>query len=269
MINGVLAAALGGGVGGGIGALIGTGFAALGGQSSATRSRVAGIAAMVCAVAGARFAPGFFQPSFEEQADSANPVVAVMHRYYPADYQQMIETIKSTGEATGNDAAAIHAAMLPYVRRLIAAHVGNMDDQNARNTASLFVDETNLLGDKSPGTCVAMVNGKPSPVDLATLLTPELQQRDLANSAAVLEQVATHPIAPAAPLSGDALAQLSASAFSQLPSSQQDVVRRLASGGGQPETDEEMRAMCHFYTASMTAALRGPPGTVRALMATR
>ncbi len=265
MINDILAAAVGGGVGGAIGGFLGFSWRKLRKQSSARRSVVSTVLVIGFAVGGARLAADFNGPSFDDQLTQRNPAFAALRRYYPADYQAMVSAVRTQG--VHGDAAAIHARMIPFVTRVVGQHVREIDDTTAQATATLTIDELRLLRDKSPESCEPVITGKAPPVDLVTLFPAELQKRDLQNTAALLQQVATHPAPPATALTKDQPTQLVGAAFKKLPPDQQALAEPLITSGGFPKTKPEMVAMCGYYVELFSAASSGPPGTLRGLMA--
>ena len=264
-MNTIVAGAIGGAAGGAIVTLLEAAWRKFRKEPAGKRSAIFNVLTVVFVIGGARLATIVGQPSMEEQVDRANPALAALHKYFPADYQKMMATVRAQGP--GTDPALVHSKMLPYVSNLIAQHAGELDDQRSFDSFSLVVDEMRLLREKSPSSCVAMLNGTPLTVDLSTIMTPEMQKRDLANTAAVLEQVATHPAAPASPLPKTQITSLVTGAFAKLNKDQQIVVGPLLVAGRPPKTPAEEQAMCSYDIALFEDALAGPPGTLRGLLA--
>lgn len=265
MINGILAAAIGGAAGGAVVPLLEAGWKKLRKQPTGKRLNFLNILTMVCIFAGVKIAASINEPSMEDQLDQGNPAIASLHRYFPADYKSMVAMIRA--QRPGTDVAAIRAKMLPYVSNVIAQHAKKIDDVRARAIFSLVVDESRLLKEKNPESCLALLNGKAPTIDLASIMTPEMQKRDLANTAATLEQIATRPAPPPSPMPKTQAVALTLKAFDRLTRAEQNLVGPIIMSGNQPQNQLAMGAFCNFEIELFTVALAEPPGTLRSLMA--
>ena len=268
-MNPILACALGGVVGG-VAATAGIGAwrRATGKPAPVGRARGRlGLVVSVFAVLGGRAGAMLNQPSIESQIDKANPEMSALHRYYPAQYGQIVEAVKTNGRAP-DAIVKVQAVAVPLISQIIASHAREIDDANSRDLFQVVAEEASLVGARNPTACVNLVQGRPAGVDISQMLTPALAAEEREVSVRVLEQIATRPATPAAPLSQAQAKPLAVSAFSQLSPQQRQAVQPILANPALAWTDEQKTAYCAFAVKLIQTAIAGPPGTVRRLTAT-
>lgn len=231
----------------------------------------AGYAALASNSLGGAGPAAVSQPTIEQKLDRSHPIMVALHRYFPSDYENVIKMILEqspngdVSELTKEDTDAINNKIFPFVSNVISKHKSQIDDAGVNAIFSVTIEEARLLRDGHPSSCLALFNGQPSQGDLASVMPPALSERDQAATAAVLEQIATRPAAPAIPMPKAQIAVLGRTAFNRLSMPEQDLVRRTLRSGNRPQGEPAMGAMCDFDIEIYEQALAGPPGTLRSL----
>lgn len=273
MLSPVLMGALVGAAGGGAGALLGGLIDRLRRPiHDRDRKRPRSFASILGVVGGLAaikaapvLLPDLYHPPLEKQLVAASPEFQVLHDYYPSEFQQIVDRIKS---APDTSAASMQAWAVPMVGRIVSQHEKQIDDDNAVNLFSLVVDEAKALRQNNPKSCVAMMNGGVPGIDLTRVLTPSMRERDAAVTAAVLKQVATQPAPPPVPLTSDESVRLALKAYKDLDSGEQIIIKPLLSNLKQEMSDPQARAVCGFTINMFQEALEAPASTIRRLAAT-
>ena len=191
--------------------------------------------------------------------------MAALAKYYPADFQRIVDKLHGRVPAAGD--VALQNEVRPILTILIKTHRAQIDDANSVRLFSQTVAETKLLEMKDPPSCVSMFVNGTSRMDLAAALPPEVVRKDLALTADVLEQIATHPARDQPmPLSRETKTAMARQALKGLSPSEINLAAPLLIAGKRPVTDDEASAMCLFYINIGTLALQAPAGTIRSLM---
>ena len=261
----VLIGAVGGGVGGALGAAVGWFVGKRLGKPGTRTANLAPILGVVAAIGGSMAARAVLAPSAENRIDASSPTLAILHRYYPDKYQRIVAVAK----ANPSDKIALHNAVAPIIGETVREHARQIDDASATRLFGLLVAEAKVMRDKAPAACISMLAGGSARVDLSTIMTPQMKRMDADTTAAVLEQIATRPVAPAQPLAPAQARALALSALDRLAPADKALVADMFAHARRPASDVESRTMCGFDIALFQDALNGPPGTVRALIAAR
>jgi hypothetical protein len=257
VVGGLVGAVVGGAVGAGLGIGLGKRKPAAAGGPRLSIVLGAGLA-----VIGALGGAVALRAMAGDALDRTNPTLAVLHRYYPAQYRQVVEATA----AHPGDPIATRNAVGPAIAGLLRAHARQIDDASARRMFTLVVSEARILHDRAPGACIAMLSGGGAQVNVAALMTPQMRKADDDNTAAVLEQVATRPAAPATPMDRGQAGALAVEALRRLPTDQRMVANMLLSEHRRPATASEAQVVCGFEINLFQAALDGPPSQIRALL---
>jgi hypothetical protein len=263
-MNSILLGAIGGAIGGALGGLVGNGLGRAIKPWNKQASRVSAVAAAILALCGARIAVFVGQPSIEGQIEQASPTLKVVHRYYPAVFQSIVAEAKTVD---ASDIVAVQNRIRPRLADLVGSHRGQMDDATTGELLQLTLDEATALQATSPQSCVGLLTDGKTTVDITKAIPPELIRRDGEVTARAIEQFATRPASPAAKLTDQEAAALARVAIGQLPPADRQVVAPLLVQQKPPATPDQARAMCTFYRSFFAAALNGPTGTVRRLLA--
>src|SRR5262249_33973916 len=104
-------------------------------------------------------------------------------------------------------------------------------------------------------------------LDLRTLSSADLRQRDAEVTGRLVQQLAAHPAPPPVRLSDEEARRLSDHALARLTSGDRDTVTPVLLEHRKPSTAREAAAYCAFQRARLGAALDAQPGTVRRLLA--
>ena len=208
-------------------------------------------------------APAMAQQSLEQIVEASNPAAVAMHKYFPDDFAAMIAALKMLPNSP--DAATVRATALPYVARIVAVHAGQIDETSATATLTLTIDEMKAVRDKSPTSCLALVNGQAATFDQSLLPLP-MQARYTQVTAETFEQIGAHPAPPATPMTAGELGRFAKQGYDQLSIETQTIVGPLMAGRA-PQTYAEVHAMCDLYLGLLDSLLHGPPGSVRNFMA--
>ena len=225
-----------------------------------------GLVASIGAVIGAQAGHLANHPSVENQLDRANPEFAVLHRYYPTEYRQIVEAVRRSGGGP-NALLTVQQVAVPMIGRLMASHASQINDQNSRALFGVLADDAQALRTRAPDACVNLMAGKAPGVDLTTMLTTAQVANESTVTGEVLKQVATQPARPAQPLSADETRKIALQAFSQLPAAEQVTVRPIAQSPTLAVTPEQKTAYCDFMIQTFKVGLAGSPDTTRRLMA--
>ena len=265
VLLGVIGAAIGGALGGAGGALLAWAIGKARGRAGAGRSRIAIATGIVCAAAVGGLAPKLLQPTIEQQLDQGNPLFATLHRHYPAEYAKIVETMK--GGIPDN--IAFHNQTAPVISQIVHSRIQQLDDDSASKLFTLAIEEATLLRDRDPISCLSLLAGGTTRIDLASVMPAEMKRHDEATSVAVLEQLATRPASPVQPLAAERQRELGVAALGSLSQGDRDLVAAQFQNRRQPANDAEARAMCLFNIAIFNTALNGPPGTIRGILASQ
>jgi hypothetical protein len=201
--------------------------------------------------------------STQDQLDGSGPAFQAVRRYYPEVFAQMAADAKSVDP---KDPVALQNVIRPRLADLMAAHRAHMDDASVNALGRLMLDETRALQAKSPQTCVAILGGETSVVDMGAAFSPELARRDSEVTAQIVTQVATRPASPPVKLADAEARALIEQALKELSVDEQKLVMPLLQQQKPPAGAEEARAYCAFHRELFTVALRGPDQTLRRLL---
>jgi hypothetical protein len=196
--------------------------------------------------------------------DASGPLLTAVHDRYPATFAQMVA---ATEGVPRTDQTTMQARLRPIMAALIQAHRPEMDDDSAQAVGRLMLDETEAMREAQPDVCVAVLDGRPTGVDLRVVSGPALQRRDAEVTAKLVEQLSTRPAEAPTPLAPDESRQLSDHALAKLSSGDRDVVTPLLLARRTPSTPREAAAYCAFQRARLGAAIDAQPGTLRRFLA--
>ena len=169
------------------------------------------------------------------------PTVQVLKRLYPRDYASLraavlqARNIDEGNAALGKTLADVSNRQLPKA--------------GPEQAYALFLvkrDEGRALQATNPAGCAAFMEGRGAPPGLDDFVTADLAARDRAASSQMLEQTATRPAAPAAPMPRREYAGVAIAALSRLPGADRDLALKMLRAQRAAKTPDEARAMCAY-----------------------
>jgi len=257
---GVLFAALAGAAGGAVGA----GLSLVIGRRLEPKPKWLGFVPIVCAMLAILVARGAERGAGRDIMSEldAGQNVSLLKTYYREDYAKLERQVDALPQTVGRTelASVVDQALGEVANR----QRPKADDETSRQMYMVARAEGAALKALSSAACAAFMDGVGRSEDLEKVMTPALRAQDMAASRQLLIQTATKPAPPVAPMSAQALAELSVPALSKLSDADQDVVIQILREGRAPRDDHEYSLMCDFSLAQADQILAGPPAVAGA-----
>jgi hypothetical protein len=214
------------------------------------------------AMAGGVLAPRLASPPLDQRLAAASVAYPVLRARFPADYAALRARVES-GPDTPED---LRAAGAPLIADRLRAHGAELSDATSDLLIEVDLDEARAVRAADPLACLSLFAREAPARDIAALVGPALTARRNAAEAAALEQIATHPARPPAPLNTESRRLLVEGALISLPRATSRVVQPFIAFQVRPAEATQARAMCDYNIALYSEALRAPPGVLRGLM---
>lgn len=205
--------------------------------------------------------------SIDKKLDSV-PTFQIVHKYYPATYKQILDKLHGTNLNDGNS-VAIGNAIRPILSKLTIQQMAYASSDIVAAEFRIIADEASTERDVSAAYCVESMNGSGQvSFDTDKVFTAEEKSADLAETTRMLQQTATNPLPPAAPMSRVQAQRLARTAFSTLDAADRAALRPVLEASRQPIGDAEQRAYCDFTIALFRATASLPPNQQRSAYST-
>jgi hypothetical protein len=205
--------------------------------------------------------------SVDQQLDAV-PAFQVIHQYYPVVYKQMLDKLHATNLTEGNS-VAVENTIRPLLSKLTIQQMAYASSDDVAAEFTIVADEASTVRDVSPENCMEVLNGNGQVgFDTDKVFTGEEKSADLAETTRMLQQTATNPLPPAAPLSQAQAQHLARAAFSKLDAADRAALTPVLQSSRQPAGDAEQRAYCDFTIAMFRATASLPPDQQRAAYST-